>query len=101
PDGEDAPRDRLASPLVVKALSLADGRFVPCALWLHRAYPSGKVALFSGREPATGLRGAAPFDRLVAPGDTPRIRALRTAHDLRSAFLDWLQRRRQTTTVAP
>src|SRR5690606_20083052 len=33
--------DRLASPLIVKAVPLAGGTFVPCALWLNRAYPAG------------------------------------------------------------
>ena len=37
--------DRFASPLIVKALPLADNRFVPCALWLNRAYPVGAVSL--------------------------------------------------------
>jgi len=36
---------RLASPLIVKALPLADGKFVPCALWLNRDYPDGMVVL--------------------------------------------------------
>jgi CRISPR-associated protein Cmr1 len=32
--------DRLASPLILKALPLADGRFVPIALWLTRDSPA-------------------------------------------------------------
>ena len=95
---KDRPRefddhDRLASPLIVKALPLADGSFVPCALWLNRAYPAGEVV----------LRGVddsqAPFDQLVAADDTPQFLALADKQSLRQAFLDWLRSR--TTVVAP
>lgn len=100
--------DRLASPLIVKALPLADGTFAPCALWLNRGYPqNGEVGLArpkpGGRidekevDPAT----TAPFDRLVAYGDKPRFSALANKHSLRQAFLDWLHARYQTTVVAP
>lgn len=87
--------DRLASPLIVKALPLADGTFVPCALWLHRAYPAGKVVL-------RGVaNSAAPFDRLIASGDTAQFSALAGKASLREAFLDWLVERYQTTVVVP
>jgi CRISPR-associated protein Cmr1 len=79
----------------VKALPLADGRFVPCALWLNRVYPGGEVIL-------RGMNDSqAPFDRLVAAGDTPRFSALANKQSLRQAFLDWLQTEHQTTVVAP
>jgi len=87
--------DRLASPLIVKALPLADGTFVPCALWLNRAYPAGEVILRDVNN------SQAPFDSLVAPGDTPRFSALANERGLRGAFLDWLQARYRTTVVAP
>ncbi len=87
--------DRLGSPLIVKALPLADDTFVPCALWLGRAYPVGDVVL-------RGVtNSAAPFDRLIAAGDTPRFSALTSKSSLREAFLDWLHARYQTTVVAP
>lgn len=93
--GDGTEHDRLASPLIVKALPLADGTFVPCALWLNRAYPAGEVIL-------RGVNNSqAPFDRLVAPGDTPRFSALAGKHSLRQAFLDWLQARYRMTVVAP
>jgi CRISPR-associated protein Cmr1 len=86
--------DRLASPLIVKAMPLADGTFVPCALWLQRAYPAGDVVL-------RGVaRSGAPFDRLVAPGDAPQFSALAGKASLREGFLDWLEKRHQTTVVA-
>lgn len=87
--------DRLASPLIVKALPLANGRFVPCALWLNRAYPPGEVFLRSV------ANSAAPFDQIVAPGDTPMFSALAGKQSLREAFFDWLRAKHQTTVVAP
>jgi len=88
--------DRLASPLIVKALPLADGSFAPCALWLNRAHPAnGEVILRSANN------SQAPFDRLVANGDTARFSALADKTSLREAFLDWLHAKYQTTVVAP
>lgn len=99
--------DRLASPLIVKALPLADGSFAPCALWLNRSLPAGaQVGLArpkQGRpndkevDPAT----VAPFDRLIATGDAARFAALANKSSLRQAFLDWLHAKYQTTVVAP
>lgn len=80
-------RDRLASPLIVKALPLADGRFVPCALWLNRKYPDGKVVL---RDVAGS---GAPFDLLLPPRDTAQFNALAGKSTLKEAFLDWLASR--------
>lgn len=88
--------DRLASPLIVKALPLADGSFAPCALWLNRAHPAnGEVVLRNTNN------SQAPFDRLVANGDTPQFSALANKTGLRQAFLDWLHTKYQTTVVAP
>jgi CRISPR-associated protein Cmr1 len=98
--------DRLASPLIVKALPLADGSFVPCALWLHRAYPSNAEVGLARRkqggrpnEKEVDPRTVAPFDRLVAPGDTPQFSALANKDSLREAFLEWLKTK--TKVVAP
>jgi CRISPR-associated protein Cmr1 len=88
--------DRLASPLIVKALPLVDGWFAPCALWLNRAYPAnGEVVL------RNGPNSQAPFDRLVAAGDRAQFSALANRTSLREAFLDWLHATKQTTVVAP
>jgi CRISPR-associated protein Cmr1 len=100
--------DRLASPLIVKALPLADGTFVPCALWLNRSLPNGAQAGLArtkhdGRpnekevDPAT----VAPFDCLVAEGDKALFPALAGKTSLREAFLDWLHTTHKTTVVAP
>lgn len=88
--------DRLASPLIVKALPLQNGTFVPCALWLERAYPThGEVVLRNAKN------SGAPFDCLVANGDTAHFSALANKTSLRQAFLDWLRSKHQTTVVAP
>jgi CRISPR-associated protein Cmr1 len=93
PDGKD--HDRLASPLILKALPLAGGRYAPMALWLCRAYPKGEVVV-------KGLSGSgAAFDLLVAPGDSPRFRALEAKQDLRSAFFAWLKAHYVPSVVAP
>lgn len=95
PRDEPDPADRLASPLITKALPLTRGFFAPCALWLHRAHPQGVVVLEG--IPAS----AAPFNQLVAPGDQARFRPLAGKPDLRTAFLDWLDRRHRPTVLAP
>ncbi|HVA64000.1 MAG TPA: type III-B CRISPR module RAMP protein Cmr1 [Terriglobales bacterium] len=89
-----APIGRLASPLIVKALPLASGSIVPCALWLHRAYPAGEVVL-------KGFpNSAAPFDRMVAEGDDPCFSALGGKANLRAAFLGWLHAKYHTAVVS-
>ncbi|MGQ9588964.1 MAG: type III-B CRISPR module RAMP protein Cmr1 [Planctomycetota bacterium] len=92
--------ERLASPLILKALPLADGTFVPCALWLNRSYPEGKVVARSGSKKPIP-KSEAPFNRLLAPGDEPRFEPLRGADTLRKAFLSWLRKKHGTVVVAP
>lgn len=98
-------QDRLASPLIVKALPLADGSFVPCALWLYRGYPAGQVLLRLA-DPRSA-HSAAPFDLLVAPGDQARFQPLAQAmtqppgRRLRAAFFTWLSGRPQIQVVSP
>lgn len=108
-DQEDEVHDRLASPLIVKALPLAGGRFAPCALWLHRGYPKhGEVIVIPSKGSRPG-NSAAPFDRLVATGDTARYAPLAGAAGapegtrLRKAFFDWLAATHRSSihTVAP
>lgn len=89
-DGQDI-RERLASPLIVKAMPLSTGGFAPIALWLCRAWPDGQVVLVrKGRLEVRGSR--APFDRLVAPGDTAAYAPLQGASTLRDAFFGWLSK---------
>ena len=99
-------QERLASPLIVKALPLADGTFVPAALWLNRAYPDGHVVLSSDDPRSDG--SAAPFDLLVAPGDTALFSCLNVppgvprGQRLRTAFLSWLKgKESRIVEVAP
>lgn len=96
--------DRLASPLILKALPLADGSFVPCALWLSRAYPAGGEVGLARKQPGMkdiDSRSAAPFDRLLGPSDTARFSALQGKARLRDAFLDWLRTTQSTKVIAP
>ena len=100
---DEALHDRLASPLIVKAMPLADGRFVPCALWLARAYPKGKVVL---KDAARSGGSAAEFDLLIAPGDTAQFAALNVpaavpqGFRLRYAFLRWLKHVHRVSPIA-
>jgi len=98
---------RLASPLLVKALPLANGQFVPCALWLARGLPqNAEVGL---AEPVHGHAGekrvkaasAAPFDKLEDSPGAALFAPLRNKHTLRDAFLDWLKAQSNITVVAP
>lgn len=82
-------RDRLASPLIVKALPLADGRFESIALWLERAYPQdGQATLIQGKRHLEAT--CADFDRLYAPEDQPLFNPLRSQKPLREVFFTWL-----------
>jgi CRISPR-associated protein Cmr1 len=93
------PRKRLASPLIIKALPLVDGRFVAIALWLHRDWPAGKIILVFKDTAVPG--SAAPFDALTAPGEVPLFAGLADRPTLRFAFLDWLVQARKAVIVFP
>jgi CRISPR-associated protein Cmr1 len=93
------PRERLASPLIIKALPLVGGRFVAIALWLHRAWPAGKIVLEIRNKVVPG--SAAPFDAPMAPDEVPLFTALAGKPTLRAAFLDWLALRSDVVTVFP
>lgn len=93
-DGKHEVKDRLASPLIVKALPLANGRFEPVALWLERSYPEkGGVVLMQRGKALPGTR--ADFDRLRAPGDKPLFWPLQRECGLREAFFEWLEDNRK------
>jgi CRISPR-associated protein Cmr1 len=84
-------RERLASPLIVKAMPLADGSFVPIALWLRRAWPEKGQVVLKDKNPREPVRdSAAPFDLLLAPGDTALYAPLVEA-GLEEAFLGWVK----------
>ncbi len=109
---DDVMRNRLASPLIVKAMPVRDGdgdcSFMPIALWLNRAYPEdGKVGLRwpKNTRPKEGksdlLSGSlADFDALVAPGDTAYFKPLETEDgQLRTAFTEWLGEQKEWVCV--
>lgn len=99
-DGKPTIHERLASPLILKALPLADGQFLPCALWFNRAYPeAGQVVMVRNDEAVAN--SAASFDRLVASGDTVLFNPLAGKSTLRDAFLDWLTTTNKAQRVAP
>jgi CRISPR-associated protein Cmr1 len=87
-DDEQSPHGRLASPLITKAIALADGRYVPALLWLARAHPPGTVG------PKGCEAAKAPFDRLYAPDEPLGLGdEIAGAHDMREFFFCWLARR--------
>lgn len=96
--------DRLASPLIVGPMPLANGKYAPFALWLHRAYPKGGrvVAVVNGQDDM----GAAPFDKLLGAGDTARFQPLDKGRKeeqglrLRTAFMGWLRDHKRVPEVA-
>lgn len=97
-DGLGLLRDRLASPLILKALPLANGTYVPIALWLDRAYPEGgEVGLKDGERLRRG--SAAPFDRLHAQGDADLYQPLRGAQTMKEAFITWLEREKRLVRI--
>lgn len=81
-------RERLASPLVVKPMALANGQFAPLALWLFRALPGGEVQLRGNRA------SAAPFGKLVGTrgdaSETAQFQPLNAGGNLRDIFLNWV-----------
>jgi hypothetical protein len=75
--GEE-PKDRLASPLIVKAVQLAGGdTFAPFALWLHREVPpSARVFIKGARE-----KTEAPLHRTKGRNDRHQFNALQSVCD--------------------
>ncbi|MFC7452231.1 type III-B CRISPR module RAMP protein Cmr1 [Insolitispirillum peregrinum] len=94
--------NRLASPVIIKALPLADGKFIPCVLWLRRAWPEGQVGLqikVQGKD-TISEKSRAPFDRLLGDGDTALFAPLEKP-SLREAFLGWLVDIKKMKKVSP
>lgn len=92
--------DRLASPLILKPLPLANGKHVPCALWLNRGYPKGGQVGLTKKENGKDIvrpESAADFKTLTAKDDDIRFDPLKkpdgyeNEYTLRDAFLDWLK----------
>lgn len=82
--------DRLASPLVIRPVQLADGRFVPVALWMSRALPAGAKAGLYNRGGFLEERSLADINRVIAPDDTANFTPLAGKSSVREAFMDHL-----------
>lgn len=82
--------ERLASPLILKPLALANGSFIPIALWLHRAYPQYAQVVLRQRGHMIDDSGA-PFDALSAHNEGTAFAPLRGKQGMRQAFSDWLK----------
>ena len=86
------PRDRMASPLIVKPLPIVGG-FFPCALWLARGYPPGRVVVLrQGNREAGAVGGsAAGFGDGLSLGDQQLAKELGSPWDgpasIRNTFL--------------
>jgi len=104
-----AEHERLASPLMLKALSLADGSFVPCALWLNRTLPAGAKIGIEENVPGGGGQNRmkpgteADFDVLEDAPGSALFAALQGKGTLRDAFVDWLSTgpNPKATRIAP
>lgn len=95
-------RDRLASPLILKPLALANGQFAPIALWLDRAFPDGMVVakIKDGRREIAPNSTAAPFDRILPDGDERFFKPLEGHASVRDAFLAWILKQPQWSLAA-
>lgn len=96
-------QDRMASPLVVKALPTVQG-FRPCALWFNRANPPGEIVAIAANKTLIP-NSAAPFGSIGTVADAAvsgRLRApLARATSVRVAFLDWVARKDGVVRIAP
>jgi len=90
--------ERLASPLIVKALPLKDGKFLPCALWMNRAYPQGGKVVLTQKNKIIENSDAS-FDELVAEGDRAFFRYLEY-DTLQDAFFAWLEEKHNTVRIS-
>jgi len=81
--------DRLASPLILKPVQLADGRVAPLALWLNRTLPPGaQVGLVDGDHLQAGT--TAPLGAPMPASDKHLFTPLAGSSGLREAFLAWV-----------
>jgi len=90
-------RDRLASPLILKAMPTRQG-FRACALWLARPYPQdGELIVRDARQKARPeLAGStAPFGHVGSSTDrslAARLKSpLGSGASVQKAFIDWLK----------
>lgn len=105
-DGTTVDHDRLGSPLIVKAMPLRNGQFVPIALWLARTFPAGGQVVVHQNKRAVD-RSVAPFDQLVGSGEQALFAPLNVPAGIpaglrmRFAFMNWLQGAHDLQAIAP
>lgn len=99
---DSAIHDRLASPLILKPLALANGQYVPIALWLSRLYPpNAHIVLRPQRQKQKIIPGsAASFDALTAHNEGSAFAPLQGKQSMRQAFGDWLKTYKQLKELA-
>jgi CRISPR-associated protein Cmr1 len=105
-------QERVASPLVLKALPIVGG-FFACALWLIRGQPQGEVVVIRQRRRDDGAipGSAAPFNAALPAGDQATAQGLSApwigSPGVRNRFLTAVlrgeldDRGRRATQVAP
>jgi CRISPR-associated protein Cmr1 len=107
-DPQERIKDRMASPLIVKALPTLQG-FRPCALWLARTNPPGEVVAMERDERAGRVMpipgSNARFGFTGTPADQRKAIELRAPlarkPSVRDAFLDWVRGREGVEQIAP
>jgi CRISPR-associated protein Cmr1 len=91
-DGRDTVK-RLMSPLIVKPVQLANGKYVPVALWMKRVLPPGAKVIVTGARQTTAAGSVdaseAGFDAMP-PGDTAKYAPLRGMASVEEAFFNWV-----------
>lgn len=102
-DGKNQ-RDRMASPVIVKALSTIQG-YRPCVLWLSRNYPPGQVVAIETGTRNSPARFPAPFGSVGTERDQRQANALKSPlagkRSVKDAFLDWVANQPDVIQVMP
>ena len=104
PDSNERIMDRLASPVMVKALPTRQG-YRSCALWLSRAAPPGELVAVT-TETGSRIPGSeAPFGYMGSPADMTIASRLGAPHagkpTVKAAFIDWVAKKDGVVRIAP
>lgn len=89
--------DRLASGLILKAMPMANGKFLPIALWLGREDPSGSKVYLKGMRNAAGRNNReAVLGQKLTGNDKNEFtgaarEAMRGSETVRDAFLAFIK----------
>jgi len=100
-DGKDQ-RDRMASPVIVKALPTRQG-YRPCVLWLSRNHPPGQVIAIDTGTRNSPARFPAAFGSVGTAADHHQARKLHSPlagkSSVKEAFLDWVRTHKDVVQV--